>query len=215
MKGIAVVGTRGGVGKTSICHLLALGAAWKNIPAYLMHTDNREPISVNGRAYTFYDARKPETLSTLMGAAMNNDGLCIVDSGGNRPKFDKWIAESVDLVLMPITPDPESVDMALLHMQQLEEYGAKNVRFLLNMVSSNKNEQARDFRKYFYKIPEDKIIGKLKKVAAVKRLRESDTEPFKTPPSNVNNLSRTLYFMVKSALENIEESEEKEQSMKV
>ncbi|WP_221900511.1 hypothetical protein [Bathymodiolus platifrons methanotrophic gill symbiont] len=42
MKGIAIVGTKGGVGKTSIAHLLALGAAWKNTPAYLMHTDDRE-----------------------------------------------------------------------------------------------------------------------------------------------------------------------------
>jgi hypothetical protein len=77
---------------------------------------------------------------------------------------------------------------------QLEEYGAKNVRFIMNMVSSNENEHLRDFREYFSKLPEGKIIGKIKKVAAVKRLRESDIEPFKTPPSKVNNLSRTLYF---------------------
>ncbi len=210
MKGIAIVGTKGGVGKTSIAHLLALGAAWKNTPAYLMHTDDREPIEVNGRPYMYYDARQPETLSTLMGAAINSDGFCIVDSGGNRPKFDKWIAESVDLVLMPVIPDPEGVDMAIKHMQQLEEYGAKNVRFIMNMVSSNENEHLRDFREYFSKLPEGKIIGKIKKVAAVKRLRESDIEPFKTPPSNVNNLSRTLYFTVKAALEKIEKIEGKE-----
>ena len=46
--------------------------------------------------------------------------------------------------------------------------------------------------------------------AAVKRLRESDIEPFKTPPSNVNNLSRTLYFTVKAALEIIDKNEKKE-----
>ncbi|GFO76037.1 hypothetical protein BPLS_P3590 [Bathymodiolus platifrons methanotrophic gill symbiont] len=48
MKAIVIVGTKGGVGKTSIAHLLALGAAWKNTPAYLMHTDDREPIEVKG-----------------------------------------------------------------------------------------------------------------------------------------------------------------------
>ena len=209
MKGIAIVGKKGGVGKTSIAHLLALGAAWKNTPAYLMHTDDREPIAVNGRPYMYYDARKPETLTTLIGSAINNDGFCIIDSGGNRPDFDKWISESVDLVLMPVIPDPEAVDMAIKHMEELEQYGAKNIRFILNTVSGNKNERLRDFREYFSKLPEDKIIGQINRVAAVKRLRESDIEPFETPPSNVNNLSRTLYFTVKAALESIDKKEEK------
>ena len=102
--------------------------------------------------------------------------------------------------------------MAIRHMQQLEKYGAKNVRFIMNMVSGNENEHLRDFREYFSKLPEGKIIGKIKKVAAVKRLRENDKEPFKTPPSNVNNLSRNLYFTVKAALESISESEGKEQA---
>ena len=201
MKGIAIVGTKGGVGKTSLAHLLALGSAWKGKPAYLMHTDDREPIAVNGRPYMYYDARKPETLATLMGAAINNDGMCIIDSGGNRPQFDKWIAECVDLVLMPVIPDPESIAMAIEHMHLLESYGAKNIQFILNMVSSNKREHERDEREYFSKIPSDKIIGKIKKVSAVKRLRESDNEPFKTPPTNVNNLSRALYFTVKPILD--------------
>lgn len=208
MRGVAIVGTKGGVGKTSIAHLLALGAAWKNTPAYLMHTDARPPIAVNGRPYMYYDARKPETLATLISAAINNDGLCIIDSGGNRPEFDKWIAESVDLVLMPVIPDPEGVDMAIDHMKRLEDYGARNVRFTMNMVSSNKNEHLRDLREYFSKLPEEKIIGKIKKVSAVKRLRESDTELFKTPPSNVNSVSRNLFFIVKDALDDIEENTE-------
>ncbi len=203
MKGIAIVGKKGGVGKTSIAHLLALGAAWKNTPAYLMHTDDRDPIAVNGRPYMYYDARNPETLSTLMKAAINNDGFCIIDSGGNRPDFDKWISDSVDIVLMPVIPDPEAVALAIKHMEELEQYGAKNIRFILNTVSGNKNERLRDYREYFSKLPEEKIIGKINRVAAVKRLRESDLKPFETPPSNVNNLSRNLYFTVLSALKNI------------
>jgi len=210
MKGVAIVGTKGGVGKTSLSHLLALGAAWKGTPAYLMHTDNREPIAVNGRPYMFYDARKPETLTTLIDAAINNDGLCIIDSGGNRPEFDKWIAGSVDLVLMPVIPDPEAVVLALEHMARLEGYGAKNVRLLLNQVSSNRQERERDFREYYSELPQDKIIGKVKKVAAVKRLREADKVKFPTPPSNVNNLSRSLYFLVKGVLDELEALEQPE-----
>ncbi len=84
MRGVLIVSTKGGVGKTSISHLLALGAAWKNVPAHLMHTDKRTPIQVNGRPYLCYDARNPETLAHLMGSAVSKNGLCIIDSGGNR-----------------------------------------------------------------------------------------------------------------------------------
>ena len=66
-----------------------------------MHTDDLIPLTVQGRPYMYYDARKPEALQTLISAALNEDGLCVIDSGGNRPEFDTWIAESVDLVLVP------------------------------------------------------------------------------------------------------------------
>jgi cellulose biosynthesis protein BcsQ len=201
MRGVAIVSTKGGVGKTSLSHLIALGAAWRSVPAYVMHTDERAPISVRGRPYMYYDARDPETLSRLIGAAINQDGLCIIDSGGNRPEFDKWIARSVDLALIPVTPDPEAVNMSLEHMARLEGYGADNVRFILNMVSSNRNERLRDHTEYFSRLPEDKVIGRVSRVSAVKRLREADVDVFPTPPTNVNNLSRTLHLTVKAALD--------------
>ena len=201
MKGIAIVGKKGGIGKTSLCHLVALGAAWKNTPAYLMHTDNRPPIQVDGRPYMLYDARDPNTLSTLIGAAINQDGFCIIDSGGNREDFDEWISKSVDLVLIPVTPDPEAVDMAIEHMKVLEEHGATNIRFILNMVSNNKLERLRDEKEYFSKLPISKIIGQVTKVSAVKRLREADINPFSTPPTNVNNLARSVFSIIKKNIE--------------
>jgi cellulose biosynthesis protein BcsQ len=204
VRGIAVVSPKGGVGKTSLSHLLALGAAWKNVPSYLMHTDDREPIAVQGRPYMYYDARDPETLSCLISAAINQDGFCILDSGGNRPEFDKWVASSVDLVLIPVTPDPEAVDMALEHMRRLESSGSENVRFIFNAVSNNKNERLRDYKEYFSRLPDSKVIGQVARVAAVKRLREADKEPFHTPPTNVNNLSRNLFLTVKQALNDLD-----------
>ena len=200
MKGVAIVGEKGGVGKTTLCHLLALGAYWRKEQAYLMHTDNRDPIRVSGRPYGYYDARDPEKLSTLISSALNEDGLCIIDSGGNRPEFDKWVSQSVDLVIIPVIPDSESVLLGLEQMERLKKYGAENVRFLLNSVSSNQNERLRDDREYFNLIKKDQIIGKIGKVAAVKRLRESDKDKFITPPSNVNNLSRKFYKIVNEEL---------------
>lgn len=204
MRGVLIVSTKGGVGKTSLCHLLALGAAWKNVPAYVMHTDNRDPLQVDGRPYMYYDCREPETLTRLMGAAVNNDGLCIIDSGGNREEFDKWLVDSVDLVLIPITADQEAVDLGLKHMELLQEAGATNVRFLLNAVSGNEKARTRDFAKYYSRLSEKQIIGQVRHVTAVKQLREPDDTPFKTPPSHVNNLARNFYFTVKGALETLE-----------
>lgn len=209
MQGIAIVSTKGGVGKTTLSHLLALGAAWREKPAYLMHTDDREPIKVNGRPYAYYDARDPQTLSTLIGAIVNDDGFCIIDSGGNRSDFDKWISSSVDLVLIPVTPDPEAVEMAIEHMARLEGYGAKNVYYLLNTVSSNHHEKARDNSEYFSKLDANKIIGEVGRVAAVKRLRESDKQQFLTPPTNVNNLSRKVFRLVEAQLSAMTQEERK------
>lgn len=207
MKGVAITGKKGGVGKTSIAHLLALGAAWQNVPAHLMHTDNRKPLKVNGRPYMYYDARDPKTLETLIGAALNNDGLCIIDSGGNRPDFDKWIAKSVDLVLIPVTPDPEDVKEALEHMATLENCGAKNVRFVVNQYPANKVDRVFVSR-YFSKLPQDKIVARFPKVQAVRLLREDDDPVFQTPPSKVNNLARRVFFDVQAALRDINELRE-------
>lgn len=199
MKGVAIVGKKGGTGKTTTAHLLALGSAWNDVPAYLMHTDDREPITVNGRPYGYYDARDLNTLGTLLKAVLNNDGLCIIDSGGNRPDFDKMVASSMDLVVIPVTADKEDVATALDHAAALEEAGAQNVRFLVTRFPSNKFRRAK-VESRLEALPQKKIIGFLPNVDAVDGLRESDEPKFETPPSKVNSLARTTYHLVNEAL---------------
>lgn len=200
MKGVAWVGEKGGCGKTVLAHALALGAAWHNVPAYLMHTDNRDPIAVSGRPYMYYDAREPETLQRLITAAINQDGFCIIDSGGNRPDFDQWIAQYMDLVLVPVGPDDEDVKLGLKTMDRLEHAGSNNVRFVVNKYPAGKNERL-FVAKYLAKLPQEKIMGGLSEVKAIRRLKEDDDPQFQTPPSKVNNLSRHLYRQVRDALE--------------
>lgn len=211
MKGIAVITSKGGVGKSTICHLLAVGAAWRNVPAYVFHTDDREPMKVDGRPYAYIDGRELERLSSVMGSLMNNDGFCIIDGGGNRPEFDKWIADAVDLVLIPVTADEEAVDLAIETMETMEKAGVKHARYLLNMTSTNRYSRLYDFENFFSKLDSQKIAGDLKRVDAVKRLRISDEKtPFPTPPSNVNNLSRALHRIVSDAIEAMAEKSEEE-----
>ena len=198
MRGVALTQRKGGSGKTALSHALALGASWDNVPAYLMHTDNREPLKVNGRPYMYYDAREPETLQTLVNAAINTDGLCIIDSAGNRPEFDAWIARYVDLVLIPVMPDQEDVKEALVQMDVLESQGAQNVRYLINNFPSSTMERQYVGR-YLSQIPLEKTMGWVGSVKAIRTLRENDEPTFQTPPSRVNNLSRSLYRQVRDA----------------
>lgn len=205
MIGIAVLSPKGGVGKTTLSHLLALGASgWRNTPAYILHTDDRKPMKVEGRPYAYIDARSPERLATLMESLNESEGYCIIDGGGNRPKVDMWIAESVDIVLIPVTADEEAVELAMTSMERLEKKGVNHARYLLNSVSTNDKKRNYDLDTYFSKLEMNLVAGEIKQVAAVDRLRRSDTaNPFPTPPTNVNNLSRSIHRIVDSALKNI------------
>lgn len=201
MKGVAIVAERGGSGKTSLAHALAFGAAWNNVPAYLMHTDDREPLKVDGRPYAYFDARSPEKLQSLIEASLTSDGLFIVDSGGNRPAFDKWITEAMDLVIVPIKPDAEDVATNLKHIERLQAFGRDNVRVILNACPSNKFE--REFVQEVWKpVPSKLVIGVLPNMPAIRMLRMSDKEPFSTPPTKINKFARYLYEVINRALEN-------------
>lgn len=203
MKGVAILSDKGGVGKSTLCHLLALGAAgWRGVPAYLCHTDNREPMKVDGRPYAYIDGREHATLATIMESLMNSDGFTIIDGGGNRPEFDQWIAEAVDLVLIPVTADEEAVLLARQTMRRLKELGITHARYILNMVSPNEKQRVFDFSHFFHELEAELIAGQIKSVAAVRRLRISDDkEAFPTPPVNVNNLSRYMHRLVDNTLE--------------
>jgi hypothetical protein len=203
MKGVAIAGHRGGSGKTSIAHSIALGAAWNGVPAYLFHTDKREPIITTNRPYQYYDARDHSVLIKLVDAAMSKQGLCIIDGGGNRPEFDKWVAKSVDLTIIPICPDPEDVIVGLEHKKRLLDAGATNVKFLINKYPGSKVERNYVNKNYLCKIPKTEIIGTLPLVGAIRQLRSSDTGEFERPPSRVNNFSRQVYQMVSKELKRI------------
>ena len=211
MRGVAIITNKGGVGKTTLCHLLAIGAVWRNVPAYMFHTDNREPMATEKRPYAYIDGRDPDKLSTVISSLLDSDGVIVVDGGGNRPEIDTWLAEHMDLVLIPVMADTESVNLAIETMERLEGQGMTNARYILNMVSPNEKARLYDFEHFFNRLDASKIAGQVKRMDAVKRLSMPDSaeKPFQTPPSNVNNLSRTLWQIVDETLEKIGVSDEK------
>ena len=95
-------------------------------------------------------------------------------------------------------PDPEDVKEALVQMDVLESQGAQNVRYLINNFPSSTMERQYVGR-YLSQIPLEKTMGWVGSVKAIRTLRENDEPTFQTPPSRVNNLSRSLYRQVRDA----------------
>jgi len=88
----------------------------------------------------------------------------------------------------------------MAHLERLENAGAKNARFIINMYPSSQNER-RYVTRYFDELPSEKIIGRIGSVRAIRTLSEDDHPKFATPSSKVNNLARTLYRQVRDTLE--------------
>lgn len=199
MLGVGVLGKKGGTGKTTLSHLLALGATWKGQEAHLMHTDDREPIKTIGRPYHAYDTREISDLQAICAKACERKGISVIDSGGNRANFDAWVAEYLDLIILPTAPDPEDTRMALQHFQELREISNIPIIFAINKYPSNPNEKA-FIRRYLSILPIENIGLIVPSVAATRLLREDDVEKFRTPPPRVNAVARHVYGSVMNAI---------------
>lgn len=205
MKGVAIISPKGGVGKTSLSHLLALGAAWRGVPAYVFHTDEREPLTVQDRPYEYIDARESDRLETVIEALVQSKGISIIDGGGNRLHFDQWISGYMDLVLIPVTPDTEAITLGMRLMGELQDAGIAHARYLLSMTSSNSKALQFDQEHFYRRLPQHMIAGAIPRVESVRRLGMPDQGPFPTPPTPVNNVSRKLYRIVLDAFAQLEE----------
>lgn len=202
MKAIAVMGRKGGTGKTTIAHALALGAAWHEVRAYLMHTDDREPPVLNDRPYDLADGRDPKELETILAGLADEAGITILDAGGNRPEFDKYFGAYMDLVVLPVTPDPEDVRVVADHYHWLQENLEDTpIRILINRVPGSPSERAY-VERWLRQLPAEALVknqisGKptyMPQAGALRILRDDDPDTgFVTPPSKVNNWARNLF----------------------
>lgn len=119
MKLIAVLGTKGGAGKTSLAHLLCLGASLRSHPVAYVLTDPSRQLRAEGRPYPTLDARRPETLAGLIDAAQTGDGWMVIDGGGNRPAFDQELYSLADIVVLPMRASAEDMDTVAADLRTL------------------------------------------------------------------------------------------------
>lgn len=120
MKTIAILGKKGGTGKTATSHLLCLGAFLYGIPAAYVLTDPTRKVRGEGRPYAVLDGRLPEQLALIFTSSQSNlNGWLMIDGGGNRPEFDKEIAASADLTVIPFRASEEDIDTLAQSLQDM------------------------------------------------------------------------------------------------
>jgi chromosome partitioning protein len=120
MKSVAILGGKGGTTKTAMSHLLCLGADLQGMPACYVLTDPQRKVRGEGRPYAVLDGRMPEQLAIIFSSRDSNvNGWLIIDGGGNRPEFDKQVAENVDLTIVPFRASEEDIDTVAQSLSSL------------------------------------------------------------------------------------------------
>jgi len=76
MKSVAILGSKGGTGKSSLSHCLVYGAHLFGLDAVMVHTDQRPRVK-GKRPYRY------SQVATLIRQHEKDDGLLVVDGAGN------------------------------------------------------------------------------------------------------------------------------------
>ena len=120
MKCIAVVGEKGGAGKTVLSHVICHGLGVAGVEAYHITTDQRRQVMpADGRYYATLDGRDPETLGRLIDRLSERDGVMVLDGGGNRPRVDEILSAAADLVLVPFQTSADDMRVAAADLDRL------------------------------------------------------------------------------------------------
>ena len=191
MKGICIIGRKGGTGKSTLSHAIGLGAALLKIPAYVIHTDNQAfPENAQERPYALLDGRTPESLMDWINkAAEREDGLLVIDGAAGRGDLDIKIAEYMDLVLIPVIPSGNAIDEAIQHSERVP-----NSYFLINNMPTNKFRRKYVVDRYFNRLDNSKIIGTLPKTESVDLL--TDLKGDFIPSPKTRSFSRQAFLMI-------------------
>ena len=205
MKTVAILGSKGGVGKTALAHGLAYGAMLSGREAVMVHTDQR-PAVKGERPYGLLDASSGYSQVTgIIREHHDRDGLMVVDGAGNRPHVDLWLTRTVDLVLVPVSNSAEDVRCALADLRRLDD---PRVFLVVNRWPANALVRA-VMQRYVEALPPARIAGRLAEVGAIRRFL--DDGPWTPAPTRVRNLCRQLHRLTTDALARAAEARDQDQ----
>ena len=154
-KVLAVVGSKGGSGKTTAAHLIAhgCGSLARPIAAVVLTTDPEEVVRTDRRRYATMDGRTRETLLGSMRKLIQVERLLIIlDGAASRPDLDALVAEVADLALLPYKPAAQDVERALGNLARMPAAVALPMDWPVLPASRKR------IRRYLDQVPEDRRL---------------------------------------------------------
>lgn len=115
---ISIIGAKGGVGKTTLSHMLSYGLARFGIATVLVTTDHnpgRVSLDDDTRPYQTVAGQTAQDLENIfntfssLGIDPATPRVMIVDGGGNRVELDKLLYLHSDLTLLPFRDSREDI----------------------------------------------------------------------------------------------------------
>jgi len=190
---VALLGTKGGTGKTTLSHLIAHGLGLLGRRAVAALTDrDREPLSKEGRLYLPVDARSPEALAKVANKLKAVEGWYgVLDGAGNRPDDDVMLAEISDLVLLPFRDSQEDVRTVRRDLDRLPAALALPSQWPTNVWAADAAQ--RMLVSAFDDIG-SRVLDPVPAISATKLLLQVRVPD--TLPTAVNNAARALAWRV-------------------
>lgn len=121
-KVVAVIGSKGGTGKSTVAHMLAHGAGSlpRQVPAVVLTTDPEELPREDRRRYAVVDARTPAGLVAALERLLPVERLLvIVDGAAARRDLDRVVAEVADLALLPYGPSRQDAERVAVELDRV------------------------------------------------------------------------------------------------
>lgn len=117
---IAILGSKGGSGKTLLSHILCHGLSSHGVEAYHFTTDEgRRILSTAGRHYAILDGRDALKLERILQMLETRDCVIVLDGCANRAEHDFSLAAQADIVLIPFQASAEDLRVAKVDLERL------------------------------------------------------------------------------------------------
>lgn len=197
MISILIPNEKGGAGKSTTAHLLALGCHFTNRPCYVLHADKGDVPNDENRPYFVVDARQPEAAQASFKKLIAAPGehWVVVDAKGNDEDFDRWVAPAVDLVLIPTNLEASYVSRTLKHFELMSQFNP-NCWILPRKNGAESDEDL----KQLGRLPKNRTLDTVetRKKAGIELCNADD--PFKPCSTAVNQLARKTFRLVYDVL---------------
>lgn len=190
---VAIIGNKGGTGKTTLSHLIAHGLGLFQRRAVAVLTDTwRDRLSKTHRNYLPFDARAPEDLARAAANLRSVDQWTgIIDGGGNRPDMDEHLAAMADLVILPFRESHEDIRTVMKDLARFPRAYALPSQWPTNAWAANAARRTIDTTMAIHK---DRLLAPVNALSATKLLLQHELPP--SLPRALDNAAREIALQV-------------------